>query len=69
MKLSCYVSFMFADVLVSTSDGMYSLQNTQSRNQQSHMQNEMLLPQEWTYWLFKFPQVKRSKERLKTLDQ
>ncbi|XP_027911292.1 uncharacterized protein LOC114170024 isoform X1 [Vigna unguiculata] len=37
------------DVLVSTSDGMYSLQNTQSRNQQSHMQNEMLLPQEWTY--------------------
>jgi len=49
MKLSCYVSFMFADVLVSTSDGMYSLQNTQSRNQQSHMQNEMLLPQEWTY--------------------
>ncbi|KAG2397757.1 uncharacterized protein HKW66_Vig0140070 [Vigna angularis] len=37
------------DVLVSTSDGMYSLQNRQSQNQQQHMQNEMLLPQEWTY--------------------
>ncbi|XP_022643253.1 uncharacterized protein LOC106755851 isoform X2 [Vigna radiata var. radiata] len=37
------------DVLVSTSDGMYSLQSRQSQNQQRHMQNEMLLPQEWTY--------------------
>ncbi|KAK7341647.1 hypothetical protein VNO80_24584 [Phaseolus coccineus] len=37
------------DVLVSNRDGMYSLQNRQSRNQLPYIQNEMLLPQEWTY--------------------
>jgi len=43
----------FADVLVSNKDGMYSLENRQSRNQlaqiQNDIQNEIVLPQEWTY--------------------
>ncbi|RDX61389.1 hypothetical protein CR513_60389, partial [Mucuna pruriens] len=37
------------DVLVSNRDGMYSLQKRQSRNKPAHIQNEMILPQEWTY--------------------
>ncbi|TKY67396.1 hypothetical protein E2542_SST10289 [Spatholobus suberectus] len=37
------------DVLVSNRDGMYSLQKRQSRNKPTHIQNEMILPQEWTY--------------------
>ncbi|MED6120956.1 hypothetical protein PIB30_025582 [Stylosanthes scabra] len=38
------------DVLVSNRDGMYSLQNRQSRKSQPNMQQgDMILPQEWTY--------------------
>ncbi|KAG4973979.1 hypothetical protein JHK87_030800 [Glycine soja] len=37
------------DVLVSNRDGMYSLQKRQSRDKPAHIQNEMILPQEWTY--------------------
>lgn len=38
------------DVLVSTNrDGMYSLQKRQSRKKQTQIQNEMILPREWTY--------------------
>ncbi|PNY12842.1 hypothetical protein L195_g009483 [Trifolium pratense] len=38
------------DVLVSTNrDGMYSLQKRQSRKNQTHVQNDMILPGEWTY--------------------
>ncbi|KHN25236.1 uncharacterized protein LOC114378344 [Glycine soja] len=37
------------DVLVSNRDGMYSLQKRQSRYKPAHIQNEMILPQEWTY--------------------
>ncbi|KAK7261520.1 hypothetical protein RIF29_27834 [Crotalaria pallida] len=37
------------DVLVSNRDGMYSLQKQQSQEAPENMQNEMLLPQEWTY--------------------
>ncbi|GAU44721.1 hypothetical protein TSUD_88050, partial [Trifolium subterraneum] len=38
------------DVLVSTNrDGMYSLQKRQSRKNQTHAQNDMILPGEWTY--------------------
>jgi len=42
---------LIADVLVSTNrDGMYSLQKRQSRKKQTQIQNEMILPREWTYW-------------------
>ncbi|CAL5211553.1 unnamed protein product [Lathyrus oleraceus] len=38
------------DVLVSTNrDGMYALQKRQSRKKQTQVQNEMILPREWTY--------------------
>ncbi|CAJ1933200.1 unnamed protein product [Sphenostylis stenocarpa] len=37
------------DILVSNRDGMYSLQKRPSRNKPAHIQNEMVLPQEWTY--------------------
>lgn len=37
------------DVLVSNRDGMYSLQKRQSRNSPASIQNDMILPQEWTY--------------------
>ncbi|KAK7262510.1 hypothetical protein RJT34_30084 [Clitoria ternatea] len=37
------------DVLVSNRDGMYSIQKRQSRKKPTHIQNEMILPQEWTY--------------------
>ncbi|XP_058762653.1 uncharacterized protein LOC131636025 [Vicia villosa] len=38
------------DVLVSTNrDGMYSLQKRQSRKKPTQVQNEMILPREWTY--------------------
>ncbi|KAJ1406925.1 hypothetical protein SESBI_24739 [Sesbania bispinosa] len=37
------------DVLVSNMDGMYSLQKSQSMKASPDVQNEMILPQEWTY--------------------
>lgn len=37
------------DVLVSNRNGMYSLQKRQSRKKPTHVQNEMILPREWTY--------------------
>ncbi|KAJ1412348.1 hypothetical protein SESBI_20466 [Sesbania bispinosa] len=37
------------DVLVSNMDGMYSLQKGQSMKASPDVQNEMILPQEWTY--------------------
>ncbi|XP_061337954.1 uncharacterized protein LOC133284858 isoform X2 [Gastrolobium bilobum] len=37
------------DVLVSNSDGMYSLQKRKSQKAPKNIQSEMILPQEWTY--------------------
>ena len=36
--------------MVSNRDGMYSLQKRQSRKAPPNVHNEMILPQEWTYW-------------------
>ncbi|KAG4948103.1 hypothetical protein AAZX31_15G034000 [Glycine max] len=37
------------DVLVSNRDGMYSLQKPRSQNAPASIQNDTILPQEWTY--------------------
>ncbi|TKY48386.1 hypothetical protein E2542_SST25804 [Spatholobus suberectus] len=37
------------DVLVGNRDGMYLLQKRQSRKEPASIQNDMILPQEWTY--------------------
>ncbi|XP_027343629.1 uncharacterized protein LOC113856142 [Abrus precatorius] len=37
------------DVLVSNRDGMYSLQKRESMKAPASIQNDMILPQEWTY--------------------
>lgn len=37
------------DVLVNNRNGLYSLQKRQSRRKPEHVQNDMILPREWTY--------------------